>query len=204
MELPKRITISYVCFGAAALFYLSSLFLPCIVYKLLNGVDSYKEALDAVNSGAICWASEGDVKLTKMEGLVTGGRSSVGSSYHDWYCNSADSRNAPKITKGLELLYSGWAGLFIGNIAWYANVLGLMSLLALRQSLRKARKWAVWGFLLSLISFTFRYYPLDESGMHYLLVDHLGIGFYVWELAFIALIIALFLIPAESISQKAV
>lgn len=91
---------------------------------------------------------------------------------------------------GFVLLLQGWLGIFIGQFAWYANVLALLSFKAIRNNKPvRGSFFALTAFILGLQSFLFLQKPLDEGVSSWHNVDHLGIGFYVWELSFLVLFV---------------
>jgi hypothetical protein len=85
--------------------------------------------------------------------------------------------------RGIEVLLSGWMGIFLGQFAWFANLFwGLSLLLAL------FRRWflttAVAGltFLVALDAFSFvgNKVPLDEAFVNSMIFQSYHIGFYFW------------------------
>jgi hypothetical protein len=94
---------------------------------------------------------------------------------------------------GLAALFSGFFALFEGQFAWLANPLGLVALillfrrrydssllLSLAALLVAQQTWflvgtVIWG---------------DEAGVKKDLVTSLGLGFYLWLVAFLLLVVA--------------
>jgi hypothetical protein len=121
-------------------------------------------------------------------------------SYHGDIC--IPDRGMAKMP-GLGILISGWLGLLRGNIAWFANwffiyacissVKNLMPVAASRTipvfSVRKRiALLSLSGSLIGLQAFSFQVWPNgDAGGVNCNLLDHLGSGFYLWELSFICL-----------------
>jgi hypothetical protein len=91
---------------------------------------------------------------------------------------------------GFWILTMGWLGIFGGMIAWYANIFGLVAFIA---STKKKYKTgfinSIIAFMLGLQSFNFHTLYQNEGGVNNLIVDHLGIGFYVWEASFAILVL---------------
>jgi hypothetical protein len=92
--------------------------------------------------------------------------------------------------KGGDILPIGWLGLFLGNIAWYANCFFFIALIL--ACIRPVPSiltvlFALIGFMIGLHAWSFYHMPADEGGGSCYLVDHLGIGYYVWEMSFIFL-----------------
>lgn len=102
---------------------------------------------------------------------------------------------------GLNLLEVGWLGLFIGMLAWYANVAAALGfIMALLKNFRAALLVSVAAIVLGSQSFFLRLVPTNEGNFggcdlgpamvgtdSCVPVDHLGIGFYLWMLSFILL-----------------
>lgn len=81
---------------------------------------------------------------------------------------------------GVDILVTGWMGLLVLDPRWYANPLVLVALLATLFGRHPiATRCAISASLLAIGSFVLpiRYYFKENSGT---LVDHLGIGAYLW------------------------
>jgi hypothetical protein len=89
---------------------------------------------------------------------------------------------------GYNILRSGWAGILIGQDAWYSNVLLLGALLAIpSRKFNVGARLAGAAFVWGLQSFLFCRLPQNEGEVNDLIVDRLGPGFYLWELSFLLL-----------------
>ena len=94
---------------------------------------------------------------------------------------------------GYVILRHGWMGILIGQMAWYANVLFLAALVAI--PLRKFNAGvglSSAAFVFGLQSLFFHKFPKDESGLNYIFIDRLGVGFPLWELSFLLLAVYFF------------
>ncbi|HEX4302694.1 MAG TPA: hypothetical protein VHZ78_07870 [Rhizomicrobium sp.] len=89
---------------------------------------------------------------------------------------------------GLDMLERGWLGLLTLNFAWWANILGFAAFViaVAGGAPRPATTLALSGFVFGLQSFTYDGRP-GAGDWHTLPVDHLAIGFYVWEGFFLLL-----------------
>jgi hypothetical protein len=88
---------------------------------------------------------------------------------------------------GYLILILGWLGVFVGApfLPWFANVVGVIAFVAHRAS-KVSLALAATAFGLGLDSFTFKIKRAVETGEKSY-VDHLGLGFYVWEMSFLLL-----------------
>ena len=108
-----------------------------------------------------------------------------GIVYHPNHDPSLDPSRLGTVDSGTDILAMGWAGIFVGNIAWYANIVFAVAVVLALDG-RMVRTAAVLGlvaFAMGIDALDFTVKPLDESGSHEMLVDRLAIGFYVWETA---------------------
>jgi hypothetical protein len=90
-----------------------------------------------------------------------------------------------EVRYGYEILFLGWLGLFIGQMAWYANLLLPAILLAIH--FRRPQAAAVLtaiAIAVGLQALLVDRLPRNEAGVNDLVVDHLGSGFYLWEFSF--------------------
>ncbi len=84
---------------------------------------------------------------------------------------------------GIQVLALGWQGLFLGQLAWFANAFWLLSLL-----LAFFRRWfltlgatAITIFIaLDALSFVGTQVPLDEANVNHMLFHSYSIGYYFW------------------------
>lgn len=113
-------------------------------------------------------------------------------------------KHAPSADEyGGWLLLIGEFGIFSGMFAWYANLSALCAVIALKSgSYKEALNVSILSFIISLQSFGFKEKWLDEGGAKKLIVDHLGIGFYIWELSFILLVASCWLYLLHSNKNK--
>ena len=107
---------------------------------------------------------------------------------------SAPEGSDVSVYYGYGIFLLGALGALIGNFAWYANIILVISII-LGFTL-SSRRFAIIGILSSLIGFAvamdsylLRSVPLDEGGVMELHVDHLSSGFYVWVASFIVLLV---------------
>ena len=88
------------------------------------------------------------------------------------------------ILYGYKILFIGWGGFFIGNFAWYANILFFATLASVSNKEGKERDeliTSIAAFLLGLTAFMFHSMPINEAGSDRI-VKYLGPGYYVWML----------------------
>lgn len=100
---------------------------------------------------------------------------------------------------GAQVLASGWLGLFLGNIAWFANPLWLLGGILLLSGRRTpARVLFVLAVLLSLHTFAMvgTVVPQDEGGVNKQVVVRLLPGAYVWLAALAVSLVASLRWPA--------
>lgn len=88
---------------------------------------------------------------------------------------------AGQVYQGWGVLIFGW----LGSWAWFANVSALVAFILVQSSRRKSKAGLVFGLVspvLGLLAFSFTAAYSDETG-HLMYVDHLALGYYVWELS---------------------
>jgi hypothetical protein len=91
-----------------------------------------------------------------------------------------------EVQYGYEILALGWLGLFIGQMAWYANLLLPAILLAIHfRRYQTAAGLAAIASVVGLQALMVSRLPRNEAGVDDLVVDHLGSGFYLWEISFV-------------------
>lgn len=88
-----------------------------------------------------------------------------------------------EVMRGLEVALLGWQGLFVGNLAWLANLFLAVALLLLFLGLVRAT--AIVSALgtataLHTLAFLGTRVPVDEGGTAYMVVTHLHGGFALW------------------------
>jgi hypothetical protein len=90
---------------------------------------------------------------------------------------------------GYEILLLGWLGLFVGQMAWSANLLLPAILLAIHfRHPRAAAGLAAIAAAIGLQALLVDRLPRNEAGVNDLVVDHLGSGFYLWEISFMLML----------------
>ncbi len=89
----------------------------------------------------------------------------------------------------------GWVGIFIPNFAWFANIFWLAALLfSVAKKYKTSLVLFATGFIIGLQSFFPMSWPANEGGVGPdVVVQYLGLGFYVWELSFVLMAISCFL-----------
>jgi hypothetical protein len=106
------------------------------------------------------------------------------------FTNRDGHRNPDGPIFGVVALIMGWAAIAIGQFAWLANFLWLLSLI-----LFLFRRWiatavtAIFTILLALQSYLLlsRKLPLNEAATDYLYFQGIKIGFYFWIASFLAI-----------------
>ena len=101
------------------------------------------------------------------------------------YCAGWDIPTADTYS-GFYLLIAGWLGVFLGGmVAWFATPFGFFGFVfAYRAKYSLALKCEIAAMIIGLQSYFMREIPLNEGGTM-LKIDHLGSGFYLWELSFL-------------------
>lgn len=94
------------------------------------------------------------------------------------------------VMQGFQILLMGWMGVFVGQLAWFANALFALGLLLL--SLRRRTAALVCGTVAVLIACdTFVLFsqqlPANEGDVGKLILQHLRAGFYLWAAALVLL-----------------
>lgn len=109
------------------------------------------------------------------------------------------SNYRPYLT-GYSVLGWGWWGVLSFNFAWFANPLLWAAWLAFwRTNNRRALSLSLWALLLSFQSFFAREWWFNEgSGTP---IDRLGIGFYLWVAAIVAVITSSLLMRRREIDS---
>lgn len=101
---------------------------------------------------------------------------------------SADVVASTRTWHGSEVLLLGWAAVFDGSIAWYANII-LIAALALY--LASSRLCFAFSFVALFIALTaFLYQEIWNDGDSPQFMASYEIGFYLWLLSFVLLFIA--------------
>ncbi len=92
---------------------------------------------------------------------------------------------------GWSVLFIGAFGIFIGQFAWFANpILALAWLACLLRWWIASAVIALFALVIALSSLMIvgQRIPMDEGGVRHSTVGYLHVGFYVWLLAFLAMI----------------
>lgn len=94
------------------------------------------------------------------------------------------------VMQGFQILLMGWMGVFVGQLAWFANPLFALGLLLL--SLRRRTAALVSGAVAVLVACdTFVLFsqqlPANEGDVGKLILQHLKAGFYLWAAALVLL-----------------
>lgn len=162
-----------------------SLFLPGIVYRK----QPYRELRHFGRAEAVLLVKNGtdchDVVGRPLDpGASHNNASAAAVSYE---CSVPSDKRT--VEPGWGVLALGWLGVLIGNIAWYGNVLGLCASIVgqSKYSRRLAAALSFMGFVVGLDALAPKGVPEGEGLEPNRLVDHLGTGYYVWEVALLAL-----------------
>ncbi|HEX7588884.1 MAG TPA: hypothetical protein VF478_11255 [Anaerolineae bacterium] len=84
---------------------------------------------------------------------------------------------------GIEVLIIGWQGLFLGQLAWFANAFWFVSLLLAffrRWILTLTASFVTMLIALDALSFVGTKVPLDEAFVNTMLFRSYHVGFYFW------------------------
>jgi hypothetical protein len=102
------------------------------------------------------------------------------------YCGDDWDKPVSHIDFGFNVLALGWLGVFLANFAWYANIIMLIGVVrSIRaKKFRSALNYSILAVVLGFQAFMLNTVPMDEAG-NYRTVDHLAIGYYMWEAALI-------------------
>jgi hypothetical protein len=110
--------------------------------------------------------------------------------------------NFVPVDYGHYVFQAGWLGIFMGTFAWYANVFGFLALCCFRKATKLSFIMALLAVIIGSTSVSFGTVWLDEGGVNKLYVDHLGEGFYVWELSFFLLALSCLVRLFNCLSQS--
>jgi hypothetical protein len=94
------------------------------------------------------------------------------------------------VMQGFQILLMGWMGVFVGQLAWFANPLFALGLLLLSLRRRTAALVCGTGAMLAagdtFVLFS-QQLPANEGGVGKLILQHLRAGFYFWAAALVLL-----------------
>jgi len=181
-------------FLLALVLYFGSLALPAVVYQpSLLGNPKYESGCDGAEQQNLTCELVGSH-------LDCGDQNFIKASNVKWtpltdeqlatYCAGYDVPQE-SVDTGWSILLLGWLGILMLVFAWYANIIACFALLFSRARLPQMNRiglgLSLASFFVGLDSFAFHQKLLDESVSDSLYVDHLGIGFYAWELSLLIL-----------------
>lgn len=186
---------SWAAYGLIGLFvvlYAVSMFLPGLVLNQSPVVPpeavTEAKAMSFLARHAACWgrdswlhmAPNGDVLDDKGKKLTHDERQQIA-------CRDPDDQT---VYLGYDVLAVGWLGIFSGDYAWYANLLVLVAfvLALMARAPRAAAVLSGGSVLLGLDAFRFTGMPSHNVPGQPL--DHLGSGYYVWEVSLAVLLAA--------------
>ncbi|MCD0245988.1 hypothetical protein JWH11_08225 [Xanthomonas melonis] len=91
---------------------------------------------------------------------------------------------------GLAILLFGWMQVIDGQcVAWMSNPLFLLAWLGyFLKADRMAAVLLVAACLIGLDAFRATRFDRNEAG-HQVMIDHVGVAFYLWELSFVVLLV---------------
>lgn len=108
---------------------------------------------------------------------------------------------------GLDIILTGWLGIFVTQFAWYANCFYLCNLILLfTRKFKEGIGVGLVGCGLGLTTFTWLVQKIcmNEGGVGYSQLDHPGPGFYLWMGSMLLLPLACFyLMRSEKVVAKA-
>jgi hypothetical protein len=158
----------------STILFIVSLSTPAIVYKPdLTSNPKYAECAMAMEDGVQC-----DAFTFGKGGMISCGLEIDSKTFIDkqtiiQYCDGWDVPMS-HVDYGVYIFSLGWLGIFMGIIAWYANVsAGLALLLVHFRKYKVSLLCAFIGLLMGLDSLRLNQVPKDESGSNYYTVDHL-------------------------------
>lgn len=105
------------------------------------------------------------------------------------------------VWEGGKALGLGWMGLLVGQFAWCANPVMVLSLIFLLF-----RRWLA-ATILALVALAIaantlllfsQEIPADEANTYKLRLEHLGIGFYFWVASMIIVVVGAFILRQHS------
>jgi hypothetical protein len=110
-----------------------------------------------------------------------------------------------EVWSGFRVLTIGWLGLLVGQIAWYANPVIVLSLLFVLL-----RRWGltlvVSGASLLIAANTFLLFhkelPADEGSVVKLRLERLGFGFFFWLASIFAIVVGAILLRRQDSVQS--
>jgi hypothetical protein len=171
--------------------YAAALFAPAIVFKPdVRSNPKHGECGFAVKADVMCesFAFGGGGSTICQRGGVPG-KTFVDKGKILDYCKGWDAPAAGAL-RGYEVLAMGVLGVLLGMFAWFANPLMLAAvLLAAFGKRRAAMVLSVLAAALGLQSYALDGIPFNESSTgpdNLNIVDHLGLGFYLWMASLLA------------------
>jgi len=104
---------------------------------------------------------------------------------------------SPNVMQGFQILLMGWLGVFVGQLAWFANPLFAIGLLLL--SLRRRTASLICGAVAVLVAgdtlvLFSQQLPANEGDVGKLILQHLKAGFYLWAAALVLLPLGAFIL----------
>ncbi len=97
--------------------------------------------------------------------------------------------------RGIWILLSGWLGLLIGQVSWYANPIILWQIIKLLFNRRPGFISTFIGVCLALTAFSWKNIPTDEGGVGFSMVLQHYPGFYIWIGCTVFLVVVAFVEP---------
>lgn len=176
-----------VVLSAGFALYVAALFAPAIAFQP-NARSNPKryECEFAARDGVVCTAFPFGAARGS---LICGLGHVTGETYVDRakildYCQGWDMPVTRRPLRGYEVLLTGIVSIDFGMFAWFANLLMLVGLLLSAAGQRRAAVILMGGsIVLGLQSYLLHAIPADLGELvagNRNVIDHLGLGFYLW------------------------
>lgn len=112
------------------------------------------------------------------------------ASYQQCMEQASEPEGSPTFYSGFSVLLNGWGALFVGNFGWSGNLaFAIAFVLAILKKYREGFQIALLAVACALEGVLWRVVGTDEGGVTEYRINHFFIGFYVWLIAIIVLLV---------------
>ena len=112
-----------------ALLYIGSLFLPGIIFEpSTENNPKFSFCASANNDGWVCSGSPENYTCGQPSVMIT---NPISKEQINAYCGTDWNTATAEKYEGWFILAFGWAGIFVANFAWYANIFLLIAFASL-------------------------------------------------------------------------
>lgn len=179
---------NHIFFSFIIVLFGISLILPGIIYQP-SLEDNPKYAVCSYLAEPNVWQCYGELphnySCTRIDSDIKFENDSaklISKEKADKFCGNDWNEPKSYVMYGYYILAFGWAGvIFLGNFTWIANLFYVGLLVAVWRKEYKAIFYlAATTIIFALMAFNLSRVPRNEGGVNDYIVDHLGIGFYIW------------------------